>query len=594
MTDSGAGKRARWLDAGIAGCLFLLVLGVYAPAVRYGFVEYDDYLYVAGNQHVLSGLNAGSLRWAFSATEAGYWLPLTWLSLMADRQFFPSPDEIPPAVISARAHHRTNIWLHGIATVLLFALLKRMTGARGPSFLVAFLFGLHPLHVESVVWVTERKDVLSGVFWMLAIYSYARYASRPRAGAYLTTLLLYCLGFLAKPIVVTLPLVLVLLDVWPLRRIAIGPEHAGGRRGRLVRHLFWEKLPFYVLAIAMSIATYALQKHGGAVRTLEEVPARARLANAPVSALDYIAKMVWPARLAVFYPFSDLSAWPVLAAVLALSGITILAVRSRHTRPYLFAGWFWYLITLLPVIGLVQVGLQARADRFTYIPLIGLFFIVAWGGADAWRRWPKARPVLAGLCGAAGVACIALTAKQISYWENSVALFQHTIDVTGPNALAHGFLGNVWRGQLMYDQAAAEYRQGLAIAPRNVGLLVDLGDALMQSGRTGEAIEPLTEAVRIVPGDPVIRNVLGSALTQQDRSSEAIPQLQEAIRLKPDFAGAHVSLGLALQRAGQPDAAIAQFSTALHIQPDHAAARHYLDQALADRAKANSPNRGPH
>lgn len=567
---------------------------MYAPVCHYGFVEYDDYFYVPHNNHVLSGLNGASLRWAFTSTEFGNWFPLTWISLMADRQFFPSPDEIPPSVIRADAHHRTNIWLHAAATVLLFALLRRMTGSSGPSLAVAFLFGLHPVHVESVAWVAERKDVLSGVFWMLALHSYARYASRAGPGAYLLTLLLYGLGFLAKPMVVTLPLVLVLLDIWPLRRIAFGQRPADPGGGRLVRILLWEKLPFYVLAIAMAVTTYAVQKQGGAVRTLQELPLSARLGNAAVSAVEYIASMVWPTRLAVFYPLKSLSAGQVLLAVLALAGITFLAVRPVRTRPYLFAGWFWYLITVLPVIGIVQVGLQARADRYTYIPAIGLCLMLAWSGADAWRRWPTARPVLAALCGAAGIACIALTARQIGYWENSVALFQHAIEVTGPNAIAHGYLGDVWRGQVMYDEAAAEYRRGLAIAPRNLGLLVDLGDALIHSGRTGEAIEPLTEAVGIEPGDPAIRNLLGGALTGQGRWNEAIPQLQEAIRLKPGLVAAHVSLGIAFQRAAQPDAAIAQFSEALRLQPDHAAARQYLQAALADRAKANSPGREPH
>jgi len=532
--------RAHRLDLALAFALFLLVLAVYAPVRRYGFVDYDDYFYVTHNPHVLSGLNAGSLRWAFTSTDFANWFPLTWISLMADRQFFASPEEIPPSDIRAGAIHRTNVILHAAATLLLFALLKRMTGAAGPSLLAAFLFGLHPLRVESVAWVSERKDVLSGVFWMLALHSYVSYARRPRPWNYLLTLLLYCLGFLAKPMVVTLPLILVLMDVWPLRRMA-------GPRRQIIRRLIWEKLPFYLLAVAMCVATYAVQRSGGAVRTLDELPLAARLSNAVVSAAVYLAKTVWPTRLAVLYPLpASQPAWQIAAAALTLAGITLLALRTVRTRPYLTVGWFWYLITLLPVIGIVQVGLQSRADRYTYIPGIGLVLMLVFGGADAWRRWPRLRPVLAGLCGAACVASVALTVRQIPYWADSVALFRRAIEVTGPNALAHGYLGDVWKEQVMDDEAISEYRQGLAIAPRNLALLVNLGDLLDRSGRPQEAVGPLTEAVRLQPSDAVIRNALGEALAHAGRIAEAIAQFSEATRIQPDNAAARQNLEAAL------------------------------------------------
>lgn len=523
-----------------------MVLGVYAPVRHYGFVDYDDYFYVSQNPHVLSGLNAGSLRWAFTSTEFANWFPLTWISLMADRQFFAAPEEMLPSDVRAGAIHRTNVMLHAAATLLLFALLKRTTGAAGPSMLAAFLFGLHPLRVESVAWVSERKDVLSGVFWMLALHSYVSYARRPRAWSYLVTLLLYCLGFLAKPMVVTLPLILVLLDVWPLRRM-------NGARGQIIRRLVWEKLPFYVLALAMSLITYAVQRKGGAVRTFDELPLAARLANAVVSAAVYIAKTVWPMRLAVLYPLVNHPAWQVIVAGLVLAGITLLSLRTIRTRPYLVVGWFWYLIAILPVIGIVQVGLQARADRYTYLPTIGLILMLVWSGEDAWRRWPKARPVLAGLCGAACVASVALTARQIPYWADSVELFRHTIEVTGPNAIAHGYLGDVWKEQVMYEEAASEYRQGLAIAPHNIALLVNLGNVLGLSGRPGESIAPLAEAIRLQPGNAVIRNALGEALVRTGRIGEAISQFSEAVRIQPDNAAARRNLQAALALGEQPE-----------------------------------------
>lgn len=547
MRNLETALRRRWLDLAIAASLFLVVLGVYAPVRYYGFVDYDDYFYVSQNQHVLSGLNAGSVRWAFTSTEFANWFPLTWISLMADRQFFAAPEEMPPSDVRAGALHRTNVILHAAATLLLFALLKRMTGATGPSLLAAFLFGLHPLRVESVAWVSERKDVLSGVFWMLALHSYVSYARRPRAWSYLLTLLLYGLGFLAKPMVVTLPLILVLLDFWPLRRL-------NGARGQVIRRIVWEKLPFYVLALAMALITYGVQRSGGAVRTFDELPLAARLANAVVSAAVYIAKTVWPMRLAVLYPLPmNQPAWQVIVAGLVLAGITLLSLRTIRTRPYLAVGWLWYLIAILPVIGIVQVGLQARADRYTYLPTIGLILMLVWSGEDAWRQWPKARPVLAGLCGAACVASVALTARQIPYWADSVALFRHTIEVTGPNAIAHGYLGDVWKEQVMYEEAASEYRKGLAIAPHNIALLVNLGDVLGLLGRPGDAIAPLAEAMRLQPGDAVIRNALGEALVRAGRIGEAVAQFSEAVRIQPDNAAARQNLQAALAVGEQPE-----------------------------------------
>jgi hypothetical protein len=586
MSEPETTARRRWFDWYASASLFLLVAGVYWGAAHYGFVAYDDYDYVSHNQHVLSGLNAGSVRWALTSTDAGNWFPLTWISLMADRQLFPAADEIPPDVISAAAHHRTNIVLHAAATVLLFLLLKRTTGRWGPSVLVALWFGLHPLRVESVAWVAERKDVLSGVLWMLALHAYTRYASRPGATAYLATVFLYCAGFMAKPMAITLPLVLLLFDVWPLRRIP--PNRKASRV------VLWEKLPFYALALVMAVIAYTVQKRGGAVRTLQEVPVGTRLQNAIVSAVIYIGKTLWPTRLAVLYPFRQFPAWQVIAAGVLLAGATWLAVRSLRLRPYIFTGWCWYAITVLPVIGIVQVGVQARADRYTYLPTIGLYLMLAWGGAEIWEHRPRWRPVLAVACAGTCLACVTLTVRQIPYWRDSAALFQHAIDVTGPNALAHGYLGDVWRAQLMYDQAAAEYRRGLAIAPRNANLLVDFGDALIQAGRAGEAISPLNEAAALQPGDPVIRQVLARALFEQGRWNEAIDQLQEAIRIDPGSAEAHALLGAAFERASRPRDAIAEYSEALRLHPGWAAAQQGLERALNGAAKANSSDREHH
>ena len=542
--------------------LLLLVLGVYSPVRRFDFFFYDDRTYVSLNDHVMAGLTAEGLRWALTSTEEANWFPLTRLSLMADRQWFGPRLNGSARDVAAGPYHWTNVMLHAAATLLLFGLLRSITGASWPSALAAFLFGLHPQHVESVAWVAERKDVLCAVFWMLALWSYVHYVRRPGPGAYLLTLLLYCLGFMSKPMVVTLPAVFLLLDVWPLRRFKI-PAPEGG--GPAIRKLIWEKLPFFVLALAMSVITYAIQDRGGAVRTLEQLPLGARLANAVISAAVYIAKTVWPTRLAVFYPMpAKQAAWQVIAAGLVLASITVLALRLIRTRPYLAVGWFWYAITILPVIGLVQVGTLARADRYSYLPSVGLSLMIAWSGADAWRQWPKVRPVLAVLGSAACVACVALTWRQVAYWENSKALCQHTIEVTERNEPAHACLGVALQEEVIYDQeAVSEYRKALAINHRDPGVLVNLGKLMFRAGQFGETIALWNEALQLEPNNAQGHNALGALMAAQNRPNEAVAQFQVAIRQKPDYSEAHIRLGNVLTTLGRIEEAKAQFSLGL-------------------------------
>jgi Flp pilus assembly protein TadD len=574
MRGLSAFLRSYSRDQYIAAALLILVLGVYAPVRHFGYVNYDDLAYVPGNLKVLSGLSAEGLLWAFTSTTDANWFPLTWISLMADCEIFG---------VAAGPQHWTNVMLHAASTLLLFALLKRMTGASGPSALVAFLFALHPLHVESVAWVAERKDVLSGLFWMLALWSYAGYAARPRASAYCMTLLYYCLGFLSKPMVVSLPLVLLLLDVWPLQRISLAAAEAGMRAPQALR-LLREKLPFFLLALVMSVTTYAVQAHGGAVKTLGQFSVGARLGNAAISGAVYIGKTIWPTRLAVFYPFPTTQPpWQVLAAVLLLAGITILVLRLIGTRPYLAVGWFWYAITVLPVIGIVQVGNQARADRYTYLPGIGLFLMLAWSGADAWRRWPKARLPLAALCGAVCLASVALTARQVSYWQSGETLFQHSLEATGDNAFALLGVADAWGAAGLDDQAITEYRSVLAIAPHDPKALLDLGALLCKLGRFEEALPPLAELVRLKPGDAESHHNLGQVLAAQGRPDEALEQFEAAVRLKADYLDAQVSLGTVLVKLGRIDEAIAHFSEALRIDPDSGTAADNLRRAQAIR-----------
>jgi Flp pilus assembly protein TadD len=559
----------------IALALLLLVLGVYAPVRHFDYVNYDDPVYLTLNPHVMSGWSAGGLRWAFTTTQDSNWFPLTWISLMADCQFFG---------VGAGPQHLTNAMIHAASTLLLFGLLRRMTGASGPSALAAFLFALHPQHVESVAWVAERKDVLSALFWMLALWSYVRYVSRPKPGAYLLTLLLFCLGLMSKPMVVTLPAILVLLDIWPLQRVSMAVGTS--LRRQLVGRLVWEKLPFFVLALVMSVTTYAVQNQGGAVRSLDKIPLGARLGNAVISGAVYLGKTIWPTRLAVFYPMpAKQPAWQVIAAGLVLAGITVLALGLIRTRPYLAVGWFWYLITILPVIGIIQVGEQARADRYTYIPGIGLSLMLAWGGAEAWRRWPKARPAGSVLCGAACMACVALTWRQVAYWENSVTLFQHAIQVTDNNAIAHGCLGEAWRAEGLYDEALSEYQKAIAINPRYAPALTNQGALLGRLGRIDEALASLTEAVRFAPDNAQApaRYGLGMVLAIQGHLKAAQEQFEVAILLKPDYVEAHISLGNTLGNLGRMDLAIDEFSEALRLQPGSVEARQNLQKALSIR-----------
>jgi tetratricopeptide (TPR) repeat protein len=546
---------------------------VYAPVRHFALINFDDPVYVNLNPHVTGGLNADNARWAFTTTAGANWFPLTWLSLMADVQWHG---------MNAGAMHGTNVLLHAASTLILFAFLVRTTRARMPSALAALVFGLHPQHVESVAWIAERKDVLSTLFWMLTLLAYARYVSRPRAGAYILTLLLYCAGFLAKPMVVTLPAILVLLDFWPLRRY--GRETGWNQ---IVRHELREKAPFFLLAALMSVTTVVVQHSGGAVRPLDLFPISTRLGNATVSLATYILKTLWPAGLAVYYPLHQPPpAWQIAAAAAALVSITALVARLAIGRPYLAAGWLWYLITILPVIGIIQVGDQARADRYTYIPMTGLAIMAIWSAADVWRQWPKARPGLAALCALAAFGCLATTVRQVSYWQDSRTLFEHANRVVADNEVAHGCLADALRAEGHYDSALAEYRRALAINPRYVQALINSGAVLGQMGRPREALAPLEAAVRLQHDDPDARYGLGLALAMQGRFREAQEQFELALLFKPDWVVAEIALANTLGNLGRIDDAIAQFSDALRQQPGSEAARAGLQKALAIKARS--------
>jgi tetratricopeptide (TPR) repeat protein len=547
---------------------------VYGRLCKSGFVNFDDPTYVTDNPAVRAGLKLTGLVWAFSAAHAANWIPLAWLSHMADCQFFG---------LRSGFHHLSNIVLHVIGAILLFGVLKSMTGATWRSAGVAFLFAFHPLHVESVAWISERKDVLCGVFWLLTLWGYVRYAKAPSAKRYVLALIPFCLGLLAKPMIVTLPFVLLLLDVWPLRRLEVSGRPEQRDQTRLFVPTTWhgalvEKLPFLAFAVGASVVTFFAQEHGGAVNAH---PFTARLANALISYVVYIGKMFWPTRLAVFYPFPvEIADWQVAAASIVLLALSAAAVASIRRRPYLTIGWFWYIGTLLPVIGLVEVGAQSRADRYTYIPMIGLFIALVWAGAELFQRWPASRPAVAAVSAVASVGCLLLTWVQTGQWKDSLSLFRHAIAVTEGNYVAYNNLGRALKDQGNIAEAVRDYQEALRIMPDYLEVLVNMGAIALERGHPAEALGYLSQALRQGPGYPPAHVNMGIALGQLGRAAESVREFREALRFEPDYAEAHSELGTALATLGQTNEALDELEEAVKLRPDVARSHNNLGNAL--------------
>jgi tetratricopeptide (TPR) repeat protein len=518
---------------------------------------------VTRNVHVRGGFTPPGLEWAIASGDAANWFPVTRLSHMLDSQLFG---------LRSGWHHLASVGWHALAAVLLFAFLARWTHSRWPSAWVAFVFALHPLHVESVAWVAERKDVLCAFFWFLALWAYVRYTERPGRGRYASVLLLFSLGLMSKPMIVTLPFVLLLLDAWPLRRLS--------------RAAVREKIPFFALAAISAIATYLVQHASGAVKGISQLPLGLRIENALVSCAIYCLKTVWPTGLAVFYPYpAGFAWWTVTVAGLALAAVTALALRSFRCAPYLAAGWIWFLVTLAPVAGLVQVGAQARADRYMYVPMVGLLVMLAWGAADLARRWPAATRPIAAAGIATCLAAAALSAAQIEYWKNSETLFRHALDVTADNYLAEHNLGSYLLDTGRLSEAMTHLDAALRIRPDSAETRSDLASALARTpGRLPEAIAEYQAAIRLLPGSAILRNNLGVALARSPgRLPEAIAEYQAALRIDPDYAEAHNNLASALAQApGRSPEAIAEYRAALRTNPDYAEAHRNLGLALAE------------
>jgi len=567
-------------------CLVLIAAtyAVYWNVTGHTFINLDDNLYVYENRHVQNGITLDSITWAFTTTHASNWHPLTWLSHMLDSELYG---------LNPRGHHLTNLLVHIVNTLLVFFVLRRLTGTLWRSGFVAALFALHPLHVESVAWVAERKDVLSTLFWMLTIWAYTWYVERPKLTRYLLTLLTFALGLMAKPMLVTLPFVLMLLDYWPLGRLADGQwtatDNGHGRQSasthkmeRQAFRLLWEKAPFLALTAASSLVTFVAQKSGGAVTTLEVYPIKIRIANALVSYVKYMGKMFWPQKLAVLYPHPGytLPMWQILGAGFLLVTISILALKARRRYPYCAVGWLWYLGTLVPVIGLVQVGSQAMADRYTYVPLIGLFIIIAWGGCDLVAKWPYRRVGLGSAAGALISALMICSFLQVQLWKNSITLFEHTLVVTSNNWFIHYNLGVTLDKKGRIDEAIKHYLVAVRIKPDNEEAHYNLGNALDKKGRIDEAIKHYLVALGIKPDNEKTHYNLGNALDKKGRLDEAIKHYLVAVRIKPDHEKAHNNLGIALDKKGRLDEAIKHYLVAVRIKPDYGEAHNNLGIAF--------------
>jgi len=527
----------RWLRLGICISLAVLTWVVFGQLLQYDFINYDDPRYVYENTNITNGLTIGGIAWAFTHIHSMNWHPLTTISHMLDCQLYG---------LKPGAHHFTNVLLHSIVAILLLLVLQRMTG--GPSGIgsiwrsafVAAVFAIHPLRVESVAWIAERKDVLSGVFFMLTLLTYFRYVRVRSIGHYLTVLFMFALGLMCKPMLVTLPFVLLVLDYWPLGRIRGQKSDVSGHENLVM--LVVEKIPLVGLSAISSVVTFLAQR--GAVGWTEQLPVLARINNAVVTYAAYMWQMLWPVKLAVFYPHpeSRLPLWEIILCLLLLIGITAAAVVLRKSRPYFITGWLWYLGMLVPVIGLVQVGWQGRADRYTYLPQIGLYIAITWGIADVTAAWRWQREILT-----AGTAIVVgllswRASVQASYWRDSETLFTHALAVTSNNDVAENNLGIVFLQKGNLDEAISLLQAAVDLRPENSPAHENLAKALLQKGQVTDALVHYRRLLELQPDNIEVHNIVGTVLIQQGQAREAVEEWQKVLAIQPDNGNAMSNL----------------------------------------------------
>jgi len=543
LARKSAGRDDRWMVLGV--CLFLAAITwiVFGQTLRHQFVNYDDGKYVYNNAQVTRGLTLDGITWAFTHVHSSNWHPLTWLSHMLDCQLYG---------LNAGGHHLTNVLLHAATVISLFLVLRQLTGAFWRSVFVAAVFAIHPLRVESVAWVAERKDVLSGLFFMLTIGAYVQYARGPRSPfLYGLVLLLFAMGLMCKPMLVTIPFVLLLLDYWPLDRLA-AIDGQGVDHQRILRRLILEKLPFVGLALASGVVTLFAQR--GAMQSGATIPLSLRVGNAIISYTDYIRLLAWPSDLAVYYPYAArLRPSETLLSFLLLTGVSVAVFILRHRR-YLVTGWLWYLVMLGPVIGIVQVGKQAHADRYTYLPHIGLYLLLSWGAVDLCTRWRFRPALLTTLASILLVSLIFLARAQVRYWQDGETLWSHALACTGPNVVAEGNLG-----QAYYDK-----------------------------GKASEAMRHFQNSLRIEPKQAQVQSSLGGLFLDMGQLNESLAHLQKALEIEPDFADAHYNLGNVYRQRGQANEALSHYHKALEITPDDTQALTNMAWMLATWSDAST------
>lgn len=566
----------------VACGLAVLTLLLYSPTFHYPFIHFDDPQYVSENPHVQAGLTPRSVAWAFTTFDCSNWHPVTWLSLELDAQFY--------GVRNAGGFHATNALLHSANTVLLFLVFAQMTGMVWRSAIVAALFACHPLHVESVAWVAERKDVLSTFFWLLTMILYASYVKKPGWARYSSVFVAMAVGLMAKPMLVTLPCVLLLLDYWPLGRWLQASQSLGAKNLNECgiapaprKLILLEKIPLFILALVSSLVTSLAQ--ADALTTSQDFALQTRFSNALLAYVTYVAKVFWPFRLAAYYPHPGdaISIVQALAAGLALTAITALILWSRRGAPYLAVGWLWYLVTLVPVIGIVQVGTQALADRYTYIPSIGIFLLATWAVSDLFARTHLPRVVPAGLGIGVVALCSVLTWNQESYWKDDISLWGHALDVTQNNALAHVNLASTLAQQNRSKEAIAEYEKALAILPRELKILQDLSTVLYQQGYPVRAMSLLRDAIRIDPNAPWFNYNLGMMLRDQGLTSESLEELRKGTEKEQSRYKSLCALGDSLRELGRLDEAAQPLELAVAEAPYDQDAHIFLAQVQIEQ-----------
>ena len=575
----------------VAICIFLMVATfcIYSQVQDHEFINFDDDLYITNNLNVQAGLTSESVEWAFTTFATGNWFPLTWFSHMLDYQLYGS---------HAKGHHLTSLFFHIANSLLLFLVLFRMTGGIWQSGFVAAMFALHPLNVESVAWAAERKNVLSTLFLLITMWTYLRYTEKSSIKRYSLVFLFFTLGLMSKPMLVTFPFVLLLIDYWPLRRLKFEQERGNNEilekntaKGPGVFRLVLEKVPLFILAIGLSIVTYIAQKSFGNMNYTEHLTVFTRITNAMVSYLEYLGKMVWPEKLAMFYPHpgNNLPVWKGILCGMALVGITVISIKLIRKVPYFAVGWFWYLGTLVPVIGIVQVGGVAMADRYSYIPLIGIFIIVAWGVPELLKEWHYRKNVLKASAGILILTLMPITWIQISHWKSSITVFKHAIKVTDkkyPNfALVHNNLGNALSAERKIEEAISHYKMAIKIKPDYALPHNNLGITLVAEGNNEEATSHYKMAIKLKPDYDEAHYNLGVTLVAEGNNEEAISHYKMAIKLKPDFADAYNNLGIALVAEGKNEEATSHYKMAIKLNPNYANAYNNLGNALLDKGR---------